>query len=755
MKRPLFALTLAALAALIFVVPGMGPAQRVEAADGFNIASETYYRLDVPNGTASVSMDAQVQNTSRGPLTSIYLWAMPVLTDLAVTQDGKPLVTEVIFSQDNLYGAPLSLIEVTLEKPLKPNAKLSDIKMTYVAPPQESENVTFAAGVMEALFVGQGPGSFVLIDSPRTAMNYHDPGCLLASSRPKDVVEAGMERWVCGEATIIALNAEESGVLKQCAGMDDKCRQRLLESPYSAFAQSVTDSSLLATLEEHIPLSNGNVNLSLLYFRKDAAWAQKQFDVAKVALPKLEAVFGFPYRLDTLVMRQSHHIELIGAAGIAFGSIGEVLLATGTGSDEHVTVHELAHQWAYQSTTDKKSIWEGLAEYATFTLQAEMGFVPGTRDWQSYEYKDEAPLIGWDEQWGGSGEFWYGKAGAFYKEYESAIGGPANMTTVLSGMYTDPPTPKDHRWFMDRGEEVSGANLDELFLEWVFYEETAAPLIAERRAARTGISELATRAATAGLAGTPKDIALNMANWQFGGVSKQIADADAVIVAYTEVLGMAAESGLPMGNAVKDAWTTRSMREVAAIVEDTRQTILAIDTAASQLSDDAVGAATLEDAREAFSAGKLTEAKDLAAKSRTMRFNIETAEALVDIAVEKQASFTPNLFTRIGLYGKDPDADLTAAQEAMAAGKPEEAMVHAKAAFKVWDSAEKNGMARLAIAFALMAGISTGTWWLLKKLDVRKPDEGELRRRATGGHVLQPADERKPGWKDWGSGGGL
>ena len=182
-----------------------------------------------------------------------------------------------------------------------------------------------------------------------------------------------------------------------------------------------------------------------------------------------------------------------------------------------------------------------------------------------------------------------------------------------------------------------------------------------------------------------------MRNWQFGGVTKQVADADAVIVSYTAVLGLANESGLTMSSAVKDAWTTRTMREIASIVEDTRQAILAINTAATQLSDDALGTATLEEARQAFAAGKLTEAKDLAAKSRTLRFNIETAQALIDVAVQKQAGFTPNLFTRIGLYGKDPDADLAAAASAMAAGKPEEAIVYAKSAYSAWDGAKKDG----------------------------------------------------------------
>ncbi len=749
MKRPLFALALAVMAMLTFAAPGSGGVQRVEAADNpFNIASETYYRLDVPNGAASVKVDAKIQNATSSDLAGIYLWAMPVLTDLVVSHNGNPLVATVVPITDD-EGAPLSRIDVTFEKPIKKNAIVT-LAMTYIAPPQESKNITMAAGVVEALLIGQGPGSFVLVDSPKSAVSYHDPGCLKASNQPKEVVADDLERWVCGEATVIALSAEDQSVAKQCAGMDDKCRQRLITTPYSAFAQSITDSALLGTLEAPVGLVNGDVTLKLLYFRKDSEWAKREFDLAIQALPKLETLFGFPYPHGSITMLQSHHIAVIGAAGVAFPTLGQVLIAPGTSIDEWATVHELAHQWAGQNL-EHKSFWEGLAEWSTQQLAPQLG-VPTTgryfMDWQSYPYKD-IPLIGWDEYWGGSSDFWYAKAAAFYTAYEQAIGGRENMTKVLSQIGADPAKPRDHRWFMDRGEEISGANLDTLFLDWVFYKETATPLIAERRAAKTEISGLATRAAAAGLTSMPKDIGANMEAWQFGGIARQVAEADAVIVSYANILTLASESGLVVGPAVNDSWPTRSLRETASVVEETRQAIVAITTAADQLSEDAVGQATLQEARDAFAAGKLAEAKDLAARSRTLRFNAETAAALISVAVERQATFEANLFTRIGLMGKDPDADLAAAQAAMAADKPEEAIVHAKSAYKAWDGAEKNGMARLAIAFALMAGLSVGTWYLLKKIDVKKPDADTLRRRAAGGHVLQPADDRKGGWKDF------
>ena len=48
-----------------------------------------------------------------------------------------------------------------------------------------------------------------------------------------------------------------------------------------------------------------------------------------------------------------------------------------------------------------------------------------------------------------------------------------------------------------------------------------------------------------------------------------------------------------------------------------------------------------------------------------------------------------------------------------------------------------------------MAGISTGTWWLLKKIDGKSKEGDVPKGRTIGGHVLAPSDERKGSWKDW------
>src|SRR5205085_10975393 len=128
-------------------------------------------------------------------------------------------------------------------------------------------------------------------------------------------------------------------------------------------------------------------------------------------------------------------------------------------------VHELAHQWAgfnLESTWE----WEGLAEYGMRTVAPSLGFTPIDRKWQSFKYTDT--LATWmTSSPVGNPDYWYGKAGSFWFAYEKAIGGPGNIKKVLAQL-AGPAEPIDARRFMDMGEDVSGAKLDKLFLDWVF-----------------------------------------------------------------------------------------------------------------------------------------------------------------------------------------------------------------------------------------------------------------------------------------------
>ena len=741
-------LRIALLAGVVCSIPfALGVASE-DAVAGFPdeqvSLSQSYYTLDIDSGSADVRVELTVQPTI-GRLDQVWLWAMPVVEDVVVTLDGEPLETEILADETGL-GWP-TVVLATLPEPLMGKNRL-DLEMTYRAPPQESEGVFMEPGVMELLFVSQGAGSFVFFDLPIEADNYIDPGCLRTNHQPAAVIEAERERWVCGETLLLALSADNPELLNTCANLDDSCRQRIFTDPISGFVQSITDEAKQGTLEAQVQLSEYDVTLTLKYFLSDAEWANKQFEVAQEALPLLEEAFGWAYPRDHLLIRESRHIALIGAAGIAFPTEGEVLLSNFTGGvDEEVTIHELAHQWAGFNLTDPW-LWEGLAEYGTRVVAPELEVVPRDWGWELYGYDD--PLATWyrsSEVF--DSNYWYGRSSAFWFAYEEAVGGPEAMTQILASMDDDPERqPLDGRWFLDAGERVSGENLDQLFLDWVWVAVTTKPLLEERRAAHEAVAPLKTRAEELGFGGLPQEIVADLDLWNFGGVAADIEVANAVLDSYLSVQVLAEAARLPASDAAPQTWATDSLAATRSTIIAQRNAIDAIVESAAALKDEPEGSpgpALLEEARANYAAGDLQEASRLASEAVAGVINRAAAAGMIELAERTQAAYTSNLMRRVGLLLEDPDADLEAAQGAFAEGDSVSALGSAGSAIEAWNGAQARGLQRLAVGAAILCGLLFGGWWLLQRSSAAKP-EGPS---GGGGHYLGKDEGRGGGWRDW------
>lgn len=708
----------------------------------FNIASESTYRLDVAGGSMSVRVEAEFQST--GPdLDSVALWAMPGATGLAVTQGDT--VLETTAEVGSTEAGELSLITAKLPKPLKGKNR-TELTMTYSVPSQKNDYVNLEPGLAEALFVSQGAGSFVFIEMPIGGDNYVEPGCLRTQEQPGHVKDAGFERFVCGDATAIAFSTEDKSVQERCARLDDRCRQQLF-LPFSGFAQSITDDAKKGILEADVAMANGPVKLTLRYFSRDRAWAETEFALAQRALPLLEQTFNFPYPHERVDLRQSNFIEFGGAAGLAFPGEGQMLIAhSGDAAfDNEVTVHELAHQWAGRNL-ETSWLWEGLAQWATEKLAPSLGFTIYDRQWQAWGYTD--PLATWWTSGVTNPDYWYGKASAFWAAYETAIGGPDQMKAVL-GQLDDPGTrlPANGRWFQDTGESASGANLDELFLSWVYVRDTAAPLLAERRAAHELITAMLQRTTALGFAGLPTDIQANLSTWQFRPVAGQVAQAQSILDEYDHVTAEAAAAGLTAPTAVAQSWGTTTMANTRRLIEDERQAIEAIVNGANAIADEppeSASHAQLTDARKRFAEGFFADAKRLAAASGTTAYNEAAAGRMLEIAREKAAGFRPDFLSRIGLFFQDPEGDLAKAEAAYAEGDATTALRLSRGAYESWNGASERGLMRLALLAGAMCALSVGTWYLLRRLDPEKPQQRSL----GSGHVLSE-ESRGGGWRDW------
>ncbi|MCL4240309.1 MAG: hypothetical protein KJ048_03055 [Dehalococcoidia bacterium] len=746
MRVRLFAVV-AVLLAASGVLGGAGPAPVAHAQTleiPYGVASESYYRLDTATGTVSVRIHAEYINFQTADLPELPVWVMPGAQDIVVKAGDQVLEHKLTPGSEAEEVAGFAL--TTLPKPLKKNLKVT-LDTTYTLGRNPGTLIHIEPGVIETPFIGQGHGSFVFIDAPKSGDNVFDPGCLLAAEQPGDVKDAGLERWVCGDVLLIALATDDADTLARCAQLDDRCRQRVEAAVFSAYVLSVSDETQRGVLESAVKMPDGReVTLTLKYFKRDSAWAQRQFDIATRAFPLLEQAFGFPYPFEQVTMHQSHHIEAIGAAGVAFSKTGDVLLATGTGVDDEVTIHELAHQWAGNGQLSKPWLWEGLAEWGTRVVAPQLGVSP--RDWGWQAFGVNFPLTQWGSMLGGPPQYWYGRSGAFWFAYEEAIGGRENMTKVLSRIDDDPEAWRlQDRWFLDQGEWVGDRYLDQLFLEWVFNPETAKPLLDARRAARDQVSAMTVHALELGITGLPTDIYDNLIAWSFDSIPGQVARANSVLDSYAEVLRLSKEAGLGTPDNVAKSWGTTTLARTAVIVEDQRQAILSIIAATEQLASEPEGSrakARLAEAHEKYNAGDFTGARASAAGGVTDVYNDVAAGKMIDLAKEKQAAFKAGFLGRVGMLFTDPAGDLAKAEAAYAAGDGAAALELSRSAYDTWDDASRRGIQRLAILAGLMAGLSFLVWFLLQRMD-RTPTP----KRLGEGHFIDVSDERRGSWRDW------
>ncbi len=746
MKARLFLVALAC-AAVVSTLPGRAALadDGFDIARDFHIASETYYQVDVDRPELDVRLEATVQAAGRGDLETIYLWAMPGATGINVSRDGVPLE----FEQAAAEGDMPSIVEVTLDQPLR-GRLVADIVMTYTVGAHESEISTIRPGVVETMFVSQGPGSFVLIDLPIEGDNAVDPGCVMAADQPAAVTSAGYERWVCGEVVTAAVFTTDASVQERCARMDDRCRQRTHPLPLAASAQSVTDASLITHLRGTVELSERSVPLTLRYFSFDREWAERQFEVAQRALPLLEEVFGFPYPHEEVVLRQSNFVLFAGFGGIAFTEQGEMLIAAMDHGAEHITIHELAHQWAGPVYLEGPWLWEGLAEYATHRVGEQLGVEELHLEWESKPYDD--PLATW---FSGSEvtdrEYWYGKSGAFWEVYADAVGGHEAMTSVLGRMNEDlAALPFDGRWFMDAGEEVSGTNLDELFLDWVWRPVTAQPILAERRAAHNLVDELRAEAAAHGFTGVPLDIVNSLREWSFGAIENQVDRARDLLADHVALVHQIEAAGLKPPGTIIEAWPMTTTAGIAGLIAEQRQAVNALVETGERLAGadpDSPAHGLYRDARIAYNAGDVAEAHRLANAAAETAYTATASERMLMIAAAEQERFSDSFFERIGLIGHAPDERLDQARQAFRAGEHAEALRLARSAFDSWNGAQSRGLQRLAALAAIMSGLAFGAWWLLTRLD-RAPEEVQ---KAQEGHYLEhdPNKPRRRSWRDY------
>jgi hypothetical protein len=400
---------------------------------------------------------------------------------------------------------------------------------------------------------------------------------------------------------------------------------------------------------------------------EDLRWQRRVAAVLGDGIPALTSRIGLPWPVDgALSVLEIHTPLLEGYAGFYNPSTDEITISEEL--DDVTIVHEASHAWFNQRLFTERWITEGLAEtYAADVVRAIGGETP-TPAKVAPDEPAAFPLDEWpppaainDDVANDRELFGYRASAAVMARIVESAGedgmqrvfaaADAGTTAFTGDAPPERSTIGDNDWrrFLDLTEQVGGADgVEDLLRTWALTDEEAA-LLPARDEALAAYDRLVTDGDEWA---APVGVRLAMDGWRFD-------EAGA---------GIAAASGILEDRATIDGLATGAALEAPAGLEA-----------------DYEAARTAEDLRAV--------AGDAAASAASLKTVIAASEAL---------AAPRDWLTELGLQGKTPDSDLTAARVAWEQGDPGQASMLASTAAGTLAAAAEAGRGRATLIGGLL-----------------------------------------------------
>ena len=496
-------LSLLALVVAATVVPG-GPVRPVAAAE-YTLETAAAYDVRPDAGEIGVTVQMTFTNTTPDPddrfsvFPEVLLGVHDAATGVIATDGEGELDVEVAANDDGVNVATIQLREgVRYEESV-------ELEMTY----------TLSDG-----------------DDPQLRV------------RPAVVV---FPAWAFGTTSEVSVTIPTGYEVRVDGDELTDAAGRLTSGPIGDPTQwlavvTATRPAEYTSFDATVPLNGGTADLQVRAFVDDEAWGERTLALVERALPLLEEEVGLPYpRVGGLVLIESVATDASGFAETT-GAGTEILVAFD--QPPFTALHQVAHVWLSTSLIDARWIREGMASEVAARVARELDVEP------PYDPAAEAtelasaafPLDSWATSADPAAEAYaHAASWAFIAELGASIG-PDALRTVLArvassiGPYADteidggppadgadPQVALTSRAFLDHLEELSDADLTELFSARIFTEGDVA-LLPARAEARAVFDSLV---ADADGWGAPDPIRAVMTNWRFDEAETQIAAAAA------------------------------------------------------------------------------------------------------------------------------------------------------------------------------------------------------------------------------------
>jgi hypothetical protein len=443
-----------------------------------------------------------------------------------------------------------------------------------------------------------------------------------------------------------------------------------IEDPEAFWAFfSATHEAALREETFHVDVGGEPVDVVLRGWADDQSWLERMRPVLEAGLPQLAEEIGLPYPGGgTLHVDETVSWMIAGYAGVFDASRGTIEVSEL--ADDFVALHEAAHVWFNEDLVAERWIAEGFADYYAAQAASALGIDPSGRHAATLDGAAAFPLSEWPPRRqadDASERYGYAAAdraanligqiageNALARVWRAVVAGDlAYQPQIGAREHAASIAPVDGREFLDQLEELTGAQYDGIWSEWIVPEREYAELRV-RANARETYRELR---ADAGAWSLPPVLRQAMDEWRFDAADDEM----------------------------------RGARDVLAL-----RGFIARETSR-------LGLRSPGNFREMFEVGSWESARTRAAAELGLLASFASAR----VAVEGGA----DVLELVGLVGSNPAAELDRAGAAYAADQLDEAQVLVDHAAVMRADARATGAWRLGgIAFASGMGVVVTVW---------------------------------------------
>jgi hypothetical protein len=569
MSRRRFAVRAALALAGALLVAGVAQPAPTAASDGLIVASDARYDVLPDERRISVTVDAVATNVTPDSATHFFVYTGTTLPlqagaiAIAASSGGVPLAVNVLEDTPDYVAVEIDFsVEVRYQQSYA-------FRLTFDLPDGAGDPPVDT--VVRQSFVGFPVWAFASADAATS-------GVVIA--------------WPNGYSIDIPFGTMRQelsfGVLLLTA--------RDLADPDTFVAYVIGEREGGRTRQElTVPMAARDFTLLMRAWDDDPDWLARQSEVLSAGLPALERAIGSEYPVTGTLVVSEHAYRHLGDY-VGFFDPLAATIEMRFDADALTALHEAAHAWFNGNWFDDRWILEGFASYYAELVAAELGYeVLGhelTPEITASAFQLNAwlpPTLDQPERED------YGYAASPVAATEIAtLAGAEGLQAVWQAVADEslayaapgdeprrPDDPAAESWqrFLDLLENLTAADYDPIWRQWVL-TDAEAPQLDARNAARATFDETVDAADDWAL---PRSTRLLMDAWSFAAAEDELAEAHEIFDEREVLAAQAAALGLDPTDDLRDAFEDEGLSAAAAEADEQRAALEAIETATAAL----------------------------------------------------------------------------------------------------------------------------------------------------------------------------